>query len=164
MIGCQKLGCLSAVAESSDYCGEGHPQAPGVESVSCHVSPEVDAWRMKQGLAPLRHQADRIRVLVAESEQAIEDERKKAAFAERMCPVCARESLSSQGRCDACGADLGGVNIELIRIARRAMKAAMGLKDLRTAVQLLGKRDPTAYRFEVRELVQKVLSLIEGLE
>jgi len=34
------------------------------------------------------------------------------------CPICLRDSLRPDGKCEACGADLGGVNVELIRAAR----------------------------------------------
>jgi len=31
------------------------------------------------------------------------------------CPICLRETLDAQGCCEACGADLGAVNVDLIR-------------------------------------------------
>jgi len=42
--------------------------------------------------------------------------------ADRTCPLCGRDSMDHRGVCDACGADLGGVNMDLIRAARARIK------------------------------------------
>lgn len=41
---------------------------------------------------------------------------------DHLCPICGKEEMESTGYCNACGADLGGVNIELVRSARRRLE------------------------------------------
>lgn len=40
----------------------------------------------------------------------------------KLCPICCRQSLNRQGGCEACGADFGAVNVELIRCAQRTIE------------------------------------------
>jgi len=49
----------------------------------------------------------------------------------RLCPICGRKAMHPAGNpakagvCDACGANLGGVNAELIRAARRRVEGEL---------------------------------------
>ena len=82
----------------------------------------------------------------------------------KLCPICGRMAMQSAGNpatagvCDACGANLGGVNVELIRAARRrAMETIRVLEMEREPSTMKGQNMIRMSLDTMKEAIQQYL-------